>query len=293
MIWTNCPLKWPASAGALHDETARVLAVLPQAQQAALDRLQGVAGRAQYRQGQHSAALAALSSLRAELDSALVTGQCLTVTPYQHGVGQLQGEQYSLAAPNAVAALATKLQDGADANCPAGPLHAISWLVTGNSAEALAKVLAPACNILPIPEWCAALRRLTASNDLMSQPAAASVPRWKAQEPLLWDPLRSARSLLGAEIAQLESLASQSATPIAKLQALAARRSARLEELSTAIDVLSQMSGQIWCWHGHGDPASLAAQLHESSPPDHSHSMTVAAIILSPSPITFWQEITT
>ncbi|WP_280206112.1 hypothetical protein [Aeromonas veronii] len=276
----------------MHSQTRRELAALPQEQLSALDRLQGVAGRAQYRQGQQSAASAALSSLRASLDKLLVAGQCLTVTPYQHGVGQLQGDLHSLAAPNAVATLAAKLQDGADPRRPSGPLHAVAWLVTGNSAEALAKALAPLCIILPLPEWCAALRRLTASNDLMGQPTAATVPRWRASEPLMWDPLRSCRSLLGAEIAQLESQASAKRSPIDKLQALAARRSARLEELSAAVDALSQVSGQIWCWHGHGDPASLAAQLHDSAPPDHSHSMTVAALILSPSPIIFWQEMT-
>lgn len=292
MSWSQRQLRWPTSAGNLHDEAIRALAAVPTEQRAALDRLQGVAGRAQYRQGQHSAASAALSSLRAELDQLLVTGQYLVVTPYQHGVGQLQGEQYSLAAPNAVATLAAKLQDGADINCPSGPRHALAWLVTGNSAEALAKALTPLCAILPLPEWCAALRRLTASNDLMGQPAAATVPRWKAQEPLLWDPLRNGRALLGAEIAQLESLAHAKNTPIAKLQALADRRQHRLEELSAAVDALSRMNGQIWCWHGLGEPASLAAQLHESSPPDHSHCMTVAAVLLSASPLTFWQEMT-
>ncbi|WP_279499256.1 hypothetical protein [Aeromonas veronii] len=122
-------------------------------------------------------------------------------------MGQHQSNQYSLAAPNAVATLAAKLQDGADPLLPTGQLHAIAWLVTGNSETALADALTPLCTILPLPEWCAALRRLAANNDTMSQPTAAKVPRWKADEPLSWDPLRPARMALGAELAQLESLA--------------------------------------------------------------------------------------
>ena len=43
---------------------------------------------------------------------------------------------------------------------------------------------------------------------------------------------------------------------------------------------------------GAGDAASLATQLDQSAPPDHSQSMTVGALLLSPSPLTFWQELT-
>ncbi|MBM0509769.1 hypothetical protein GO616_00135 [Aeromonas hydrophila] len=265
---------------------------IPGAQSAAVNRLQGLAGRAQYRPHPLSEAAAAMAGLRSELDRLLVIGRCLTVTPYQHGVGLHQGNQYSLAAPNAVATLAAKLQDGGDPLLPTGQLHAIAWLVTGNSETALADALTQLCAILPLPEWCATLRRLTANNDTMSQPTAAKVPRWKADEPLSWDPLRSTRSQLGAEIAQLESLAQGTTTPIAKLATLAQHRAAKLAELEQALDQLATISGQLWHWQAQGDVASLAAQLGQSSPPEHSHSMTVGALLLSPSPLTFWQELT-
>ncbi|MGX5834595.1 hypothetical protein ACWIJ6_10700 [Aeromonas piscicola] len=148
------------------------------------------------------------------------------------------------------------------------------------------------CALLPLPEWCATLRRLTVNNDTMSQPTAAKVPRWRADEPLTWDPLRPARMALGAELAQLESLARDNQTPIAKLQGLATRRTARLETLAEALTKLETLSGTLWHWQGQGDAASLATQLGQSSPPDHSQSMTVGALLLSPSPLTFWQELT-
>ncbi|MGY4019500.1 hypothetical protein, partial [Aeromonas salmonicida] len=267
-------------------------AQIPATQTSATGRLQALAARAQYRRHPLSDAATALAGLRAELDRLLVTGRCLTVTPYQHGVGQPQGQQFSLAAPNAVATLATKLQDGADPLLPSGQLHALAWLVTGNSAEDLAKQLAILCPLLPLPEWCATLRRLTADNDTMSQPTAAKVPRWRADEPLLWEPLRPARMALGATLAQLESLARDSQTPIAKLQGLATRRTARLAQLAETLAQLGQLSGTLWHWQGQGDVASLATQLGQSSPPDHSQSMTVGALLLSPSPLTFWQELT-
>ncbi|UAK72147.1 hypothetical protein [Aeromonas enteropelogenes] len=292
MSWTQGTLHWPASSEAIHTSASGVLGQLPDNQAGAVARLLALAPTAQYRPTPIGQAAAALAGLRAELDRLLVTGRSLTVTPYQHGVGQHQGNQYSLAAPNAVATLAAKLQDGADPLLPAGQLHAIAWLVTGNSETALADALAPLCAILPLPEWCATLRRLTAHNDAMSKPTAAKVPRWKADEPLVWDPLRSTRSLLGAELAQLESLAQGATTPIAQLATLAERRTTKLAELEKALDQLATISGQLWHWQGHGDAASLAAQLGQSSPPDHSHSMAVGALLLSLSPLTFWQELT-
>ncbi|MFC5706882.1 hypothetical protein [Aeromonas eucrenophila] len=292
MSWSQGALHWPASTATLHTRAQGVLGQLPASQSSAMGRLQRLATRAQYRRHPLSEAAAGLASLRTELDRLLVTGRCLTVTPYQHGVGQLQGKQHHLSAPNAVATLVAKLQDGADPLLPSGQLHAIAWLVTGNSADDLAQQLAALCTLLPLPEWCGALRRLSANNDAMNQPTAAKVPRWRADEPLIWAPLRPARMALGAELAQLESLARDSQTPIAKLQGLATRRTARLDALAKALAQLSALSGTLWHWQGQGDAASLATQLGQSAPPDHSMSMTVGALLLSPSPLTFWQELT-
>ncbi|MFK0666380.1 hypothetical protein [Aeromonas salmonicida] len=292
MSWMQGPLCWPASLTSLHTRARGVLGQLPATQASAMDRLQRLAARAQYQRYPLSEAAAALAGLRSDLDRLLVTGRCLTVTPYQHGVGEQQGNQYHLSAPKAVATLAAKLQDGADPRLPAGQLHALAWLVTGNSADDLAQQLSVLCALLPLPEWCAALRRLTANNDTMSQPTAAKVPRWRADEPLTWSPLRPARMALGAELAQLESLVRDSQTPMAKLQALASRRADRLETLAETLTKLEMLSGTLWHWHGQGDAGSLATQLGQSAPPDHSQSMTVGALLLSPSPLTFWQELT-
>ncbi|MEH8144871.1 hypothetical protein [Aeromonas hydrophila] len=222
-------------------------------------------------------------------------GRCITVTPYQHSIGQEQGGQYTLAAPNAVKALTAKLQDGADPHLPAGQLHAQVWLVTGTSESELATKLEQVCAILPLPEWCSTLRRLTASNDTMTQPTAAMVPRWKAEEPLTWDPLRRQLMLNGARDAlqESENNSPSPATTKAKLAALAAKRAARVAELDDALTNKPSLAGLLWSWHGYGEPASLAAQLLESAHPGHSHSMTVGALLLSLSPLTFWQELTT
>lgn len=228
------------------------------------------------------------------MSNLLVSGSYLTVTPYQHGIGQQQGGQNTLASPNAIKALAAKLQDGADPHLPAGQLHAQAWLVTGTSEGELASKLAQVCAILPLPEWCATLRRLTANNDIMAQPAAATAPRWKAEEPLIWDPLRRQLMLSVARDALQESEDNSPApaTTKAKLAALASKRAARIAELDEALASKPSLAGMLWSWHGVGEPASLAAQLLESDHPDHSYSMTVGALLLSSSPLTFWQELT-
>ncbi|MGE6106754.1 hypothetical protein [Aeromonas sobria] len=228
------------------------------------------------------------------LDQRLVTDRYLTVTPYQHGVGQEQGGQFTLAVPKAIGAMAAKLQDGADPMWPTGQLHAVAWLVSAESEQELATKLAQVCTILPLPEWCATLRRLTANNDIMAQPAAARVPRWKTEEPLIWNPLRRQLMLTAARDA-LQSSENNSPAPTttkAKLAALATKRAARVAKLDEGMANKPNLAGMLWSWHGYGEPASLAAKLLESAHPDHGHSMTVGALLLSPSPLTFWQELT-
>ncbi|EPC4028631.1 hypothetical protein ACRZOU_004451 [Aeromonas salmonicida] len=190
--------------------------------------------------------------------------------------------------------MAAKLQDGADPHLPVGPLHAVAWLVTGTSEQELATKLAEVCAVLPLPEWCTTLRRLTAHNDTMAQPTAAMVPRWKADEPLIWDPLRRRLMLTAANDALQESEGNSPAPAAtrAKLAVLAAKRAARVAELDEALAHKPSLAGMLWSWHGYGEPASLAAQLLDSEHPDQSHSMTVGALLLSPSPLTFWQELT-
>ncbi|MGY3895456.1 hypothetical protein [Aeromonas enterica] len=291
MSWTTSSIRWPASAAGMREQMQPVLAQVPGSNTAAQARLDALADRAHYPVNPLSGQATALAALRASLDALLATGRALSVTPEQYGVGQVQGTEHALSAPNAVARLAAKLRDGADPLTPAGSGYAVAWLVTAQSASELASLLATLCPVLPIPAWCATLRRLQASNATMIQPTAPMVPRWRQGEPLLWDPLRQTRSALGAGIAHLESLAADSQTPIARLQALATRREARLTELGQALDRLAALSGQVWHWQGEGDAASLASQLDASTPPSHAHTHTVATLLLSATPITFWQEL--
>lgn len=187
---------------------------------------------------------------------------------------------------------ARKMQDGADHKSPIGNVNSVVWLVTASNEVELAEELAEVCSVLPLPEWCATLRRLTAENDLMAQPAAAMVPRWKAGDPLIWDPLRR-HMLVSAARSALQQSEDNSPSPDttrAKLAALTNKRAARIAELDAELAAKPSLAGKLWSWHGYGDPASLAAQLQGSDHPDHSHA--VGALLLSPEPLTYWQELT-
>ncbi|MFM4678904.1 hypothetical protein ACK320_06725 [Aeromonas caviae] len=152
--------------------------------------------------------------------------------------------------------------------------------------------MAEVCTVLPLPEWCVTLRRLTAKNDLMAQPVAAMVPRWKKGDPLIWDPLRRHLLVSAARTAlqQSEGNSPSPDTTRAKLAALTDKRTARIAKLDAELAIKPSLAGKMWSWHGYGDPASLAAQLKGSDHPDHSHA--VGALLLSPEPLTYWQELT-
>ena len=213
---------------------------------------------------------------------------CVLVTTIE----SMDGGNVAVSVSDTVKTMAAKLQDGADPHLPSGQLHAVAWMVTANNEQELAAKLTDVCAVLPLPEWCATLRRLTAENNLMAQPAAAMVPRWKAGDPLIWDPLRR-HLLVSAARSALQQSEGNSPSPDttrAKLAALTNKRAARIAELDAELATKPSLAGLMWGWHGYGDPASLAAQLLQSDRPDHSHA--VGALLLSPEPLTYWQELT-
>lgn len=290
MSWSQGVLTLPPSMATLGQQAEGVLGQVPTSQSAANQRLAALAGRAHYQPGPLATTAAALLHLRQNLDAMLAEGHYLAVTPFQHTVAQQQGKNWTLSAENAAKALGTKLRDSADALRPSGDLHAVAIMVTGNNQAELASALKTLCPLLPLPDFCATLRRLQADNAIMTQPTAPKAPHWRAAEALSWDPLRRGRRIIGAEIAQLESLAAGATTPIQRLAALAQRRAATLQTLEQQLAELAKLTGQVWHWQGQGSADSLGSQLEQGAP--GAQSMTVAALLVSASPLTFWQELT-
>ena len=78
MTWHQGHLVWPASAGALHEAVNGVTSQIPDAQSAAINRLLGLAVRAQYRPHPLSEAATALAR------KDYVDAQVATRTPTTH-----------------------------------------------------------------------------------------------------------------------------------------------------------------------------------------------------------------
>ncbi|MDX7708811.1 hypothetical protein SJS39_10460 [Aeromonas caviae] len=193
---------------------------------------------------------------------------------------------------DAVNRMVSKIRDFADCKSPTGKLNAIAWLIHADSEQELAVKLATVCSVLPLPEWCATLRRLDAENNLMAQPVAAMAPRWRAGDPLIWDPLRRHLLVSAARTALLQSEGNSPSpdTTRAKLAVMTSKRADRIAELDAELAIKPSLAGKMWSWHGYGEPASLAAELLKSDHPDHSHA--VGAMLLSAEPLTYWQELT-
>ncbi len=221
-----------------------------------------------------------------------MTVNFISIGPLCNVVGNKPDGEPDITTSKAIKIMTAKLQDKADKGSPIGKLYSVVWMVAADSNRELVANLAEVCAILPLPEWHATLRRLTAENDLMAQPAAAMVPRWKAGDPLIWDPLRR-HMLVSAARSALQQSEGNSPSPDAtraKLAVLTSKRAARIAELDAELATKPSLAGKLWSWHGYGDPASLAAQLQGSDHPDHSHA--VGALLLSPEPLTYWQELT-
>ncbi|ALP42907.1 hypothetical protein [Aeromonas schubertii] len=290
MSWRQTTLAVPPSLVDVCSQTSGVLDAIPAEQEQALQRLTALGERAGWRRHPLGALAQPHSMLRAQWEAWLAQGWALTVTPFQHRVALRPG---TLSAPNAIKALIAKLRDQDDPLRPSGPLFAIGWMVAARSHDELASRLQPLCQALPLPDWCAVLRRLQAQNDPMQQPKTPTSPHWSPRQPLIWDPLRQARRVSGSVLGTIESLASDAATPLAKLARLAEKKAAHLaQEQAVITDLQAAIAGTLWRWQGHGEVESLASELERSLPDDHTSCATVASLLLSPAPLTFWQELT-
>lgn len=286
--------KWPPSAANIEQQAAGVLAGLLPIDQASLDKLATITNRAAHQPHPLAAAAKALADLRSQLMGLQGSGQIVCVTPYMYGVGLEENGRHYLAPANAAKALAAKLTDRADANLASGTSGVAMMLMAATEQE-LAALLQPVLDIMPIPGWCSVLRRISADNAIMTQPAAPALPHLPTSAPVSMSPLRDYLQEQGTALAQLESLAAETTLPIDRLRQLAAARAAALNASSTAIQRLKQLTSQasLWACELSGSPDAMASQIKASAPGDYSQVVTVGAVIISNDPMTFWKELLT
>ncbi|WP_413472373.1 hypothetical protein [Shewanella baltica] len=290
MAWVNTSASWPPSASNISNAADSVLNQVGSAMSQAVDRVAANVDNVSYSRHDLSDDAQALLGLRAALNDLTVMGNILTVTPSVFGLGN----EGNLSGQAAIDAIAKKLTDHADRHLPVTQAHALVLLLSAPSPAQLLNELTPLCSLLALPSLLAYQRQLkkmlTLTDDKMQQMIPAIAPRWKQAQALNYQPLRSAASLMGQQLAQLESLSDDRTPPLAKLSALAAKRTAMLSELNTALTEIKQVAANIWRFDYAGNATQLAAAL-KAQPAPINNPVSVALVICSEQPLLFIREL--
>lgn len=261
----------------------------------AVERIQALKGQVTFARHPLSTNAEALLGLRTELDTLLTSVQVLCVHPYQHGIGAVTQAGHHLAPDEAVTVLANKLKDFNDRHHPKGNLHVVGWMLAENTLANFAAATKALYEVVNISELGMVSRRVSKEQNLqpekMTKMEAIVQPRFKPVAPLNQDPLRLVEQWQGAQIAQLESLASDRQTPVDKLAALAEKRAAQLNDWSQAINTLKQGDVGLHKFAVSGTADMIATKLNQSTPPGRENSYTFACMFISAKPLTFVSEL--
>lgn len=293
-MWKQSSLIWSPAVDAIQTSAEQVTDQIGTVMDAGVNRLSSLKSDANYGRHPLSSEAHALLNLRAGLESLLVTGTVMTVSPYQHQIGTRLDSGCYLNPQTAVKALSAKLTDQADYHRPNGELHGVAFMVTASQLAEFAGLLNELVEVFPLPEWCQVARQATAlssnETDKYFQSSSIKQPRFKPQAKLNANPLRQALSYQGSQIATLESLADDSTNVIDKLSVLAAKRAQKLAQVQAKLNALKSLKGSVWSMMVNGTPHSISTQLAQATLPNN-HQFTLASVMLSHQPITFYQQL--
>ncbi|PFG55754.1 hypothetical protein ATG66_2070 [Vibrio sp. ES.051] len=293
-MWQLSPLSWPSRSQDIQSRAQSVTDKISTTTNEAVSRLMSLESDANYGRHALGTEAEALLGLRAELESLLVTGTVLSATPYQFQVGTKLDSGCYLNPQAAIKVLSSKLRDHADQYRPNGHLYCVAVMLTASQLTQFANQLVELVSVFPLPDWCQ-VSRLTQSlttneKDKLHQPAAIVQPRFKPMAKLNVNPLHEALHWQGAQIAMLESLADDANHVIGKLQALAAKRATRLGDVKAQINALKNLKGSVYAFSVTGNAESIATQISQAGAPNN-HQFTVASLLISHEPMTFFEEL--
>ncbi|MFS1463851.1 hypothetical protein BCU40_022125 [Vibrio lentus] len=293
-MWQQPPLSWPSSSQSIQTSAEQVTDQIGTTMNDAVSRLTHLESDASYGRHSLSEEASALLGLRGDLESLLRTGTVLTATPYQFQVGTKLDSGCYLNPQAAVKVLSGKLRDHADKYRPNANLHCVAIMVTASQLAQFANQLADLVSVFPLPDWCQVARQtqalVTNETDKLYQPAAIVQPRFKPMARLHANPLHDVLHWQGAQIATLESLADDASNVIGKLQALAAKRANKLGDVKAQINALKNLKGSVYAFSVTGNAESIATQINQAGAPNN-HQFTVASLLLSHEPMTFFEEL--
>lgn len=287
MSWLPVSMQWP-------EEATKWMGDLDTAKDMAASDLQGAGQRLDSLKDLATTDLSQIGDLAknaAAIGRQALNGQfseiprCITVTPFQPGVGEGIGYQRALSAPSVVQRLADKLQDVTDPNRPEGEQHAVVILFLGTRYDGMSSLLGRFNALMPIGDLQRAERR--AKNleqldlDKWNIPVAGEQPQWIAAPMERCTVLREASQAFNGQLASLESYAANS-SPLSDLADLAQRKAAqaveqgdRLTALRDLLNSGSDDAGMQARMIGPGDTAELRKQLLESdNTPGHEWVMS-------------------
>lgn len=281
MAWRNGLLTLPDAVKSPH---AQLTAALSSLSAPGIGSLRALEPRAKWPQPRLSGQADKVVSLRDDLDRLTTEGQQIAVHNWTFGVGKQEPSGTYLSPPNAIKRLAEKLRDSADRG--AGGEAVCMLVCAGQHAEFIDK-LAKVCDIIPAPGFTQALTTARAHAGLealkMQRPAALTYPAWPEPGELVEKNHRESRRVLLSEMAMLG--AHRTRSPVDTLAELVKLREKTVSDLAGRF---SEQDGgvPVWSWTGTGGPASLAAALEASSPPDYSNIFT-AAVLFTGADLTF------
>ncbi|MDC0686155.1 hypothetical protein POF53_01005 [Mitsuaria sp. RG] len=215
---------------------------------------------------------------------------CLTVTPFQTGIGQGRGYQRFLSAPNLLQQLAGKLTDATDTGRPQGSQYALCLLFLATRFDQLAASLARFNALMPVPDLVRAQRRAEHLAKLETEkwqiPQAGALPRWQTLPLERCTVVKAAQQSMAGQIAVLEGYAADT-SPMAELAGLAGRKAAQQRERDQKLaDLRNQLQdGQADTsirarLLGPGTSAELRRRLLEGDAPGHEWVMSAGALLV-------------
>lgn len=291
--WAPVTMQWPEQATHWMGELSAAKDLAGGELASTAQRLAGLDGMTSTNPGPVGAAAeSAIAAGRAALAGQMgEVPACLTVTPFQGGVGQGRGQQRFLSAPNLLQQLASKLVDAGDTGRPTGPQFALSLMFLGTRYDQFAETLARFNALLPIPDLVRTERRARNLSRLETEkwviPSAGPLPRWQTLPLERCTLVKAAKQSMSGQLAVLESYAADS-SPMGELAALASRKAAQqlgrdqqlndLKALLAGGNADTSMRARIV---GPGDSSELRRLLLEGEAPGHEWVLSAGVLLVA------------
>lgn len=290
--WAPVTMRWPEQATQWMGELSAAQDLAGGELASTAQRLAGLDGMTSTNPGPVGAAAeSAIAAGRAALAGQMGEAPaCLAVTPFQSGIGQGQGNQRFLSAPNLLQQLAAKLGDAGDSGLPIGPQYALSILFLGTRYDQLADTLARFNALLPIPDLVRTERRARHLSQLEAEkweiPQAGPLPRWQSLPLERCTLVKAAKQSMAGQLAVLESYAADS-SPMGDLAALASRKAAQQQGRNQQLNDLKallaggnedhSMRARIL---GSGNSTELRRALLEGEAPGHEWVLSAGVLLV-------------